>query len=78
MNERETRVGGALVQISSRSGEVRGPSHGYQAPDLIELHLEPHQRVVQVEWRRGHDYRTRKTVDWTWTVWIESRMGGSS
>lgn len=63
----------SLVQITSRSGVVRGPADSYQTPELIELRLEAHQRVVQVDWQRGHESRTRKTVDWTWTVWIESR-----
>jgi hypothetical protein len=63
----------SLVQIVSRSGQARTPSSTYQPPGLIELNLEPNQRVVQVDWSRGFDSRGRKTVDWTWTVWIEVR-----
>jgi hypothetical protein len=64
---------GGLAQITSRSGQARTPSSTYEPPSLIELNLEPNQRVIQVEWSRGFDHRTRKTVDWTWTVWIETR-----
>ncbi len=63
-----------FIQLVSRSGTMRGPAHSYQHPDLIQLHLARHERVVQVEWSRGHETPTRKTVDWTWTVWIESRL----
>lgn len=63
-----------LVPIVSRSGNVRGPVDSYQRPDLIEIKLEPHERVIQVDWSRGHERRTRETVDWTWTVWIECRL----
>jgi hypothetical protein len=50
---------GGLAQITSRSGQARTPSSTYEPPSLIES--------------RGFDHRTRKTVDWTWTVWIETR-----
>lgn len=62
------------VQISVRSGTVRGPSGEYSPPDFIEFTLESHQRVVQIEWKRGHEYRRRRTVDWTWTATIETRL----
>lgn len=66
----------SLVQISQQRGDVRGPSGDFSPPGegFIELHLEPHERVIQVEWRRGHEYRRRKTVDWTYTATIESRL----
>lgn len=68
----------SLVQLTRRTGIVRAPAHHYGQPiDLIELDLEPNQRVVQVETKRGLDERRRKTVDWTWTVWIETRLGDS-
>lgn len=64
------------VQITTRTGTVRGPSGDYSPPEdgFIELSLEAHQRVVQVEWRRGHEFRRRKTVDWTWKATIETRL----
>lgn len=66
--------GPVFVQITARRGEVRGPVESYSAPDLIELNLEPNQRVIQIEWSRGFESRRRKTVDWRWTAWIESRF----
>lgn len=65
-----------LVQIAERRGTLRGPAEEYSPPDdgFIELHLEEGQRVVQVHWKRAHEYRHRKTVDWYWTVTIESRL----
>lgn len=64
-----------LVQITQVSGTVRGPVDEYRPPDdgLIQLHLASDRRVVQVEWRRGHEFRNRRTVDWTWTATIEWR-----
>lgn len=66
----------SVVQISQRTGQVRGPSGEYSPPGdgHIDLQLGEHQRVVQVEWRRGHEYRRRKTVDWTYTVTVETRL----
>jgi hypothetical protein len=66
-----------LVQIGNRTGQVRGPSEVYSAPPSdgsIELHLGPHERVIQVAWRRGIEMRSRKTVDWYWTATVETRL----
>lgn len=65
-----------LVQIMERRGEVRGPSGNFSPPDngFIELDLEPGQRVIQVEWKRHHEYARRKTVDWTWIATVETRL----
>lgn len=64
----------ALVQLTAREIEARTPSHHYSPPGFVELHLEGNQRVVQIDWRRGTDFRRRKTVDWTATIWIETRL----
>jgi hypothetical protein len=63
----------SLVQLTCHTGTTRQPSNVYTAPTFLEVHLEDNQRVVSIEWRRGLDSRYRKTVDWTWTVWIETR-----
>lgn len=62
------------VQLISKSGTARTPASQYTPPDFIELLLEDNQRVVQVSWLRGFEGSSRKTVDWTWTVWIEARL----
>lgn len=64
-----------FVQLTQRTGTVRGSADSYTAPNdgLIELHLESHQRVVHVTWKRDQEHRRRKTVDWTWTATIETR-----
>jgi hypothetical protein len=64
-----------LVQLHSRSGVVCGQP--FEQPDFIELQLAPDQRVISVGWTQGPWLRGRKTVDWTWTVWIESRFPSS-
>lgn len=65
-----------LIQITEQRGQVRGPCTELTAPNdgLIELHLEEHQRVVHVDWRRHFVHRNRSTVDWTWVATIESRL----
>lgn len=63
-----------LVQLHTRTGSVRTPQSQYTDPDFIELTLAKEQRVVQIEWKRHLESFSRKTVDWTWTVWIESRI----
>lgn len=62
-----------LVQITQRSGRANRVPEG-QAP-TIELDLEPHQQVVQLELRELNAYDVdRKTRDWTWTVTVATRI----
>jgi len=64
----------ALVQISRREGEIRRVKYG--VTPVIELHLEPHERVVSVE-LTGNAWRhpERKTVDWQWVVFVAAYLG---
>lgn len=64
----------SLVQLSTYSGLLRTPVHQYNPPNFLETDLTDNQRVVQIEWRRGFEGRDRKTVDWTYTLWIETRL----
>lgn len=63
-----------LVQLARRSGELR--IRKGTSPSLLELDLEPNQRVVGLEWRSPNQYsdNERLTADWIWTAWIESRL----
>lgn len=68
------------VQITKQTGRVLRVKPG--VTPVVELDLEPHQRVVSFEldeiWPSagGMD---RKTTDWKWVAYIESwpELGGS-
>lgn len=64
----------SLVQLNTHKGSVRRPNYEYSPPDFLELHLNENQRVVQIEWRRGIDSLRRKTADWHYVVWVETRL----
>lgn len=66
-----------LVQISKRSGRIDRVKRG-ETP-VIELHLEPEQYVANVELHEIDRYDlARKTVDWSWTVFVVTPLGGPS
>lgn len=67
-----------LAQLRRVTITTRGPSGNFTPPDegFAELRLEDHERVVHVEWKRGHEYRRRKTVDWECIVTVETRLAG--
>lgn len=63
------------VQISQIKGMKRGPKGDAYPPDdgFIELSLEPHQRILKVEWsKEAFPKKARKTADWTYVVTLES------
>lgn len=65
-----------LVQITERKGSVPRVPRG-QKP-MVELHLEQHEQIVGFELHDGERYfehPERKTVDWTWTATIATRLG---
>lgn len=67
---------GGLVQLTRLRGEINRVPAG-QEPGVVELHLEPHQRVVSLDLREAAWCSPeRKTVDWRWTAVIETRLGG--
>lgn len=63
----------ALVQVSKREGRIDRvrPS---DAPPVVELDLEPNQRIVSIELRKVWSSGDRKTDDWAWTAYIENRV----
>lgn len=63
-----------LVQIQQIKGRVDRVPRG-DVP-VIELDLEPNQRVVYVSLSESlFDPRDRKTVDWHWIAYVENRIG---
>jgi hypothetical protein len=65
-----------LVQITERSGRVDRVPRGEKP--VVELHLEENQSIVRFELQDGERYfdrPERKTVDWTWTATIATRLG---
>lgn len=63
---------GRLVQIVKHRVEIKRVPRGKDP--VIEMHLESHQRVVQIRDRWSSDYSDRKTVDHVFDVWIESTL----
>lgn len=62
----------AVVQVARREGEIERVPRGQQP--LLELHLTHDQRIVSVEMkRRSWDDLERKTVDWYWVAYVETR-----
>lgn len=63
----------ALVQISKVEGKIdRVPRD--ETP-VVELHVEPNERVISIDLRcREFDHLERKTVDWRWTAYVETRL----
>ena len=61
-----------LVQIEKRKGKINRVKPP-DAPPIVELHLEPHQRVISIELTEDWWYGDRVTRDWSWTAYIESR-----
>lgn len=64
-----------LVQVTQRRGTIdRVP--GGQTP-VVEMRLAPGQYVVSME-LEPHVlyYSDRKTVDWSWTAYIVTPLGG--
>jgi hypothetical protein len=58
-----------LVQIVKQTGEISRVPRG--VTPVIELFLEPHQYVANVELNeRMFDHPDRKTVDWHWTAFV--------
>lgn len=54
-----------LVQVTKRG----------QTP-IIELEIEPHEYVVNVELRESmFDDTDRKTIDWKWTAFVATPLG---
>jgi hypothetical protein len=67
-----------LVQISERSGRVDRVPRGEKP--MVEIQLEEHEQIVRFELHDGErffDRPERKTVDWTWTATIATRLGPS-
>lgn len=65
-----------LVQITERSGRVDRVPRGEKP--VVELHLEANQSIVRFELQDGErffEHSARKTVDWTWTAAIATRLG---
>lgn len=63
-----------VVHLYSETGQKRTSAAEYRPPTSIDLALGSNERVIQIEWRRGFEGSQRKTVDWTYTVWIEARV----
>lgn len=64
-----------LVQITEKSGRVDRVPRGEKP--VVQLDLEPHQEIVRFELQDGErffDHPARKTVDWTWTAMIATRL----
>ena len=65
-----------LVQVSKRTGRINRVKNG-ETP-VIELFLADNESIVGVELKDwGHLWPERKTVDWTWTAYIATRLGRS-
>jgi hypothetical protein len=63
-----------LVQITRRKGCIERVRPG--VTPIIELDLEPHQRVVSVELSEYlFGGRERKTTDWYWTAFVATYLG---
>lgn len=61
-----------LVQVARREGQIEKVPRGQQP--LLELHLNHNQRLISVDMRRPFwDDPERKTVDWLWTAYVETR-----
>lgn len=63
----------SLVQIARVTGRIDRVPRG-DTP-VVELDLEDHQRVVSVELKALlFDDPGRKTVDWKYVVYVETRL----
>jgi hypothetical protein len=61
-----------FVQISERRGAIDRVRRG--TTPVVELELEPNQRVVSIDLRKTtYDDPERKTVDWRYLAYVESR-----
>lgn len=61
------------VHVERREGTISRVPRG-RTP-VIGLDLGDHQRVVSADLRTRHEFSRdldRKTVDWVWTVYVES------
>lgn len=69
----QSNSGQNLVQITRHHGSISRvkPGHG---PPVIELHLGPNERVVSIELTEDWTYGDRKTSDWSWTAYVETRL----
>ena len=64
--------GSVLAQVVQRKGKIERVKRG-ETP-VVEMFLMSHQRVVSIDLREAHfDDLNRKTVDWYWTAYVESR-----
>jgi hypothetical protein len=64
--------GSVLIQVVQRTGKIERVRRG-EVP-VVELFLFDHQRIVSIELREAmFESRTRKTKDWYWTAYVESR-----
>lgn len=62
-----------LVQVVKRQGEIDKVARD-DIP-IVELHLEDNQRIVSMDLRpKLYDRADRKTVDWKWTAYVETRL----
>lgn len=62
-----------LVQIAVREGEIKRVPRG--STPVIEIELEPGQQIVAFDVdHRDYAFVERKTVDWTWTAWVATRL----
>jgi hypothetical protein len=65
-----------LVQIRLVRGDIKRVPPG-ETP-IIELQLEPHERVLDIELARneqhGRALSERKTYDWTWVAYVETQL----
>ena len=63
----------SLVQVTYRQGEIKRVPRG-QDP-FIEIELDDRQRIIAMDMRRKIFINPeRKTDDWTWWAFVETRL----
>lgn len=67
-----------LTQVAKREGRIARVPRG-ETP-VVELSLAPNQSVVSIDLDKVDPYSSssleRKTVDWRWTAYIATNLGG--
>lgn len=63
----------SLVQLATRRGRIDKVAANDEPP-VVELHVEPYERIVSLDLRQHPLMKGRTTVDWSWTAVIEVRL----